>query len=253
MPVDAPPRIQAAQSISQKEGDGRSKGCKTAAIMVTSTPVAQPLAERGNTQVESAPVETVPEVTVRKRTFGLGASLNLNEGNDNDDTAVSKQSLGRRETEPETISVERLKQMSGSWLQDHSRSDGIEEMCEVLELGWVFRKALQKSDMLELDIDDVRIAQIAKIFRLVDLVENFPLSGEEQTFRRRDLRRGALHAQTSLTQTGYSTRLWWNDPCKGGMTETFHFTPDGKEMEIDVYIWRETGRECRLRTVWKRV
>lgn len=59
---------------------------------------------------------------------------------------------------------------------------------------------------VQIDINDERILQTAKVFKLVEIVEEFPLNGEERSFRRRDLRRGRLYAQTQITQSGYKTR-----------------------------------------------
>lgn len=47
---------------------------------------------------------------------------------------------------------------------------------------------------------------MAKLFRVVDFVEEFPLSGEEVELRRRDLRRGPLHGSMKLTPSGYTNR-----------------------------------------------
>lgn len=59
---------------------------------------------------------------------------------------------------------------------------------------------------LQIDINDERIVQTAKVFRLVDIVEEFPLTGEERSHRRRDLRRGCLYGKAKLTPSGYCTR-----------------------------------------------
>jgi hypothetical protein len=70
--------------------------------------------------------------------------------------------------------------------------------------------------------------------------------------RRRDLRRGPLFAKTFLTPTGYINKLHWNDPCAGGLVETFEFTEDGKELEIRYYVYRTNGGNCSFKLVWER-
>ena len=59
---------------------------------------------------------------------------------------------------------------------------------------------------VQFDVNEQRIRQVARIVKIIDIVEEFPLSGEEVVLRRRDLRRGPLRARTAMTPTGYRNR-----------------------------------------------
>ncbi|CAD7702696.1 unnamed protein product [Ostreobium quekettii] len=104
------------------------------------------------------------------------------------------------------VSVERLQELSGIWKLDRSRSEDYGPMCALLQLGFVLRKALDVSDTLQIDVNPERIRQVARIVKIIDIVEEFPLSGDEVTLRRRDLRRGPLSARTCRTPDGYHNR-----------------------------------------------
>lgn len=42
-----------------------------------------------------------------------------------------------------------VERMNGTWQQNKAISDGTDELCQMLSLGWVFKQALDKSDILQ--------------------------------------------------------------------------------------------------------
>lgn len=79
------------------------------------------------------------------RVYGLGAS-----SHEEEPTAANVIKDESKEVSSQApVSVEKLKSMSGTWQLVKSMSGGIQQLCDLLELGWVLRKALDNSDIIE--------------------------------------------------------------------------------------------------------
>jgi hypothetical protein len=89
--------------------------------------------------------------------------------------------------------LQRLKRMSGTYRLVRSKSDSVQPMSDLLEFNWALRKALENSDVMQvinslffaesscyhqIQVDDCEIHQTGRVFKLVDLAEHLPLSGQ---------------------------------------------------------------------------
>lgn len=124
----------------------------TSAATVVATPVTTErrdllCSEQLFKQEESPGLDSQKEGESRggHRVYGLGALLH-----EEQPTAGSVAKDTRKKTASQvTMSMEELQGMSGTWRLVKSTSGGIQQMCELMELGWVFRKSLENSDIIE--------------------------------------------------------------------------------------------------------
>lgn len=92
---------------------------------------------------EAAAAETVNKDAKNPDTDGTANPL-FEEAHDRNEPEIVK--LDERER---LITTDELKRLSGIWKRDRERSEDYSPMCDMLQLGWVFKKAMDLSDILQ--------------------------------------------------------------------------------------------------------
>ncbi|CAD7700108.1 unnamed protein product [Ostreobium quekettii] len=149
-----------------------------------------------------------------------------------------------------------ISRFAGTWKADRSMSDDYDGMCKIMQLGFVFRKALDSSDTIKFEITQDELVYTARVLGLVNIVERRPWSGEKLPHRRRDLRRGQAMCSVKRRRQILVMRLDWNDPLGGRILEHVQLSEDGKNMVFRIDLYRNTanahGQEAHIRIVFHR-
>lgn len=143
--------------------------------------------------------------------------------------------------------------MNGTWKADKSMSDNYESLCQVMELGWVFRKGLENSDTLVFCCSRTEFKSVAKVVGLVNLTERRPWDETVINHRRRDLRRGSAKCWVERYDGGIILRLDWESPLPGTIYEFIELTEDGSAMVLRQELYRsDIDKTSVVRMVFRR-
>ncbi|KAK3246266.1 hypothetical protein CYMTET_44195 [Cymbomonas tetramitiformis] len=95
------------------------------------------------------------------------------------------------------------------------------EVADLMQLPWIVKRALGVVDTLEIFHDAEHFETVLNA-GVLNICERYPLSGEEQQFKRRDLRSG-LHRGSAVTldSGAVELRAAWDKPLAGKCTESF--------------------------------
>jgi len=156
-------------------------------------------------------------------------------------------------TEGRIWSLSEVKRLSGVWMKDLKASDDPGPLCEFLELGWIFQKAIMNSRRLEIDVTDQWIRMKAKLFGLFEQTEQISWDTGGCLVPRRDLRTGFTHVWLERIHRGFRQWSQWGEPVAGDKVEDYRLTPDGKILLVHAHLVREMGQILNTRTVFKRV
>ncbi|CAD7699100.1 unnamed protein product [Ostreobium quekettii] len=145
----------------------------------------------------------------------------------------------------------------GTWKADRSASDEYDGLCKVMQLGYAFKKALDASDTMKIEITQEELIYTGKVLGLFSLVERRPWSGDQVPHRRRDLRRGRALASVKRRHRMLVMLLEWKDPMEGKIVEHMQLSEDAASLVLRVDLRRKTGnaygQEVHLRLVFRRV
>ncbi|DBA95199.1 TPA: hypothetical protein ACH3X3_013101 [Trebouxia sp. C0006] len=143
-------------------------------------------------------------------------------------------------------------QLSGRWHKDKSQSDSMQEACDVVELKWVLRRALAILNTLEIEDTPDHFRTVIKAGSIMDVVEQYPWTGQEQQHNRRDKRSGHHLGKVVKTDRGPAIMVRWDDPFGGTCQDTFCISDDGQQLTQVTEMVMNTGRLCNYRTVYRR-
>eukprot|EP00890_Picochlorum_soloecismus_P002533 jgi/Picsp_1/3280/NSC_06120-R1_predicted protein [Chlamydomonas reinhardtii] len=125
-----------------------------------------------------------------------------------------------------------LTSLTGKWRKNKNKSDCMREACDMVELPFVFRKALAFLNVLEIQDDGEYFRTILKAGGIMDVVEVYPWKDcKPVVHRRRDKRRGK-HLGSVRREDGHpQIVVSWDDPFGGVCSDTFVLSEDGMELK----------------------
>lgn len=144
--------------------------------------------------------------------------------------------------------------MNGTWVKDFSRSEPLDELCKLVELSFLLKAAMKKSNVIEMrHTQDVTVV-VRRILGIMDVVETTPWNGESVRGERRDMRRGGVTMSTIIDQPpgGFSQRSEFNDPVGGVMFDEFLLV-DPNTLQLTMKLTRHgSGASCCIKNVFTR-
>lgn len=149
--------------------------------------------------------------------------------------------------------LEELKmQMNGSWERIKEESDDPSILCDVMELPWIYKRALGLSSQTEVCVLDDRVAVKPKIFGLTIPNTATPWSREGVLMPRRDRRKGLSRISLVRTTFGFRQYNCWAEPIAGLSIVEVGVTEEGM-LVMSSFIKRRTGACCKIRTTFRRI
>jgi len=156
-------------------------------------------------------------------------------------------------SEDRVWTLSEVKRLSGMWMKDVRASDHPGAMCEFLELGWIFQKAILNSRQLQIDVSDAGVRMKGRLFGLIEQTVQLAWDACGCLVPRRDLRTGFTRVWLERIPGGFRQWSQWEDPAAGDKVEEFHLTRDGQTLRVHAHLVRLTGQELNTMTVYKRV
>lgn len=141
---------------------------------------------------------------------------------------------------------------AGGWRKDSEASDPMDEACDVVELGWVLRRAIGFLNYMEVVDTPEKFGTTIKAGGVLDVVERYPKTGDSVSHSRRDKRRGSHSGAVVQTEEGPSIQVQWGEPYSGWCSDTFTLSEDGTRMTVSTLMKMSTGREVTYKTVYHR-
>ncbi|KAL4425760.1 hypothetical protein ABPG75_009776 [Micractinium tetrahymenae] len=146
----------------------------------------------------------------------------------------------------------------------------------MVQLPWLYRQAMKLLRVLELSgslectdraavAGDGRLAgqledagehfkTVLKAGGIMDVVEQYPWSGEEVVHPRRDKRSGTHTGHVMRTERGPCIQVEWGEPFAGRGTDTFELSPDGSTLtQHTVMEGTVSGEQVKYKTIYYRV
>lgn len=149
--------------------------------------------------------------------------------------------------------LEELKaQLNGSWERIPEESDDPSVLCDVMELPWIFKRALSLSSQTEVCVLDDRVAVKPKIFGLTIPNTATPWTREGVLMPRRDRRKGLSRISLVRTTFGFRQYNCWAEPIAGLSIVEVGMSDQGR-LVMSSFIKRRTGASCKIRTTFKRI
>ncbi|KAK9813996.1 hypothetical protein WJX73_008539 [Symbiochloris irregularis] len=142
--------------------------------------------------------------------------------------------------------------MTGMWKKDKGHSDSMEEACNIMQLPWVFRKAVLILNTVQIEDTDESFRTAAKVAGIIDLVEHYPW---EQWVKhpRRDKRRGQHTGRVHRSDHGATIEYSWPPPLGGSGTDDYTLSEDGRTLTVTTSMHIPSiDRRCSYRTVYHR-
>ncbi|CAD7703405.1 unnamed protein product [Ostreobium quekettii] len=136
---------------------------------------------------------------------------------------------------------------TGIWQRIPEESDDPSPLCDVMELPWIFKRALSMATQTEVAVDKHRVAVKPKLFRLAVPTAATPWSREGVMVPRRDRRKGMSRICLVRTTFGFRQYNCWADPYAGMSIVEIGVRDDGK-LVMSTFIKRRTGPSCKIRT-----
>ncbi|GAB4813243.1 hypothetical protein N2152v2_000289 [Parachlorella kessleri] len=146
-----------------------------------------------------------------------------------------------------------LHELAGVWHKDKAVSDGMEPMCDAMQLGRLMRKAigLVKGVEIKAGPGTFEMAVLSKL-PWFKLRESYPLSGEPVTMRRRDMRRGTSTAHAEPAPSGgVLVKATWGNPCPGSVEEHWRLQ-SAQTLLCDTLLDVEGKEPVNTRAVFRR-
>ncbi len=175
---------------------------------------------------------------------------------------VNRESLGRYclpepcsagLSEPESIGRFDLDSVTGTWKKLPNKSDSMDEACDIVELPWVFRKALKFLNTLVL-VDDRRTSfkTVLKAGGIMDVVEEYPWTGDIVKHSRRDKRKGIHTGKVEVVDGKWpSIVVAWDGAFSGTCRDTFVLEHNGAELR-QITEMQVDSKRIRYFTVYQR-
>lgn len=156
-------------------------------------------------------------------------------------------------SEPESIGRFDLDSVTGTWKKLPAKSDSMDEACDMVELPWVFRKALKfLNTLVLLDDRSTRFKTVLKAGGIMDVVEEYPWTGETVKHSRRDKRKGFHTGKVELVDGKWpSIVVMWDGKYSGTCRDTFVLEQNGAELRQITEMRVET-KSIRYVTVYQR-
>ncbi|PRW45614.1 hypothetical protein C2E21_6092 [Chlorella sorokiniana] len=145
--------------------------------------------------------------------------------------------------------------LTGRWRKCKESSDSMTDAFEMVELPWLFRKAVAVLNVLELEDTADHFSTTLKAGGIMDVVEKYPWNGETVDHPRRDKRKGRHRAHVARSEAGEPCIICeWEDPFGGRCTDTFSLSNCGLVLTqtTDMSI-KATGRRTLYKTVYHRI
>ena len=155
-----------------------------------------------------------------------------------------------------------IRNVTGTWMKVASKSDSLDEACDLVELPWVFRKALPFLNKLVLVDTETSFKTILKAGGIMDVVEEYSWSSDEEILHgRRDKRRGYHRGRVLRNDNGYPCiAVSWDEPFSGKCTDTFEIVhPSGDattgpmELKQTTVMTVHGKKQIEYVTVYRRV
>lgn len=149
-----------------------------------------------------------------------------------------------------------ISRFAGVWKVDRKVSDSYSTLCKVMQLGWVFRKALTASGTIKIKCTSEELIYKVRVIGIGSFVERRPWSGEKVEHERRDLRRGTVLCSVKRYSQGLALRSEWEGLLGGSCTEYLELSEDARSMVLRLDLYRNTdsatGKEVHMRLVLHR-
>lgn len=152
-----------------------------------------------------------------------------------------------------SVSANKTGTLSGDWIRDAASSESIKPTCELFNIGFVLRKAIEV--LPRISLEDTEVDFTTSIDAVVlQIQETYPKDGSPRQYPRRDLRQGKLTGRFVLDPQGKSTIIAeWNDPFAGQATDVFDLSADGNTLtQQTTYVKQATGESTSYKTVYRR-
>lgn len=126
-----------------------------------------------------------------------------------------------------------IRSLTGKWRKNKNKSDCMREACDMVELPFVFRKALAFLNVLEIQDDGEYFRTVLKAGGIMDVVEEYPWGDSKPVVhRRRDKRKGTHVGSVRTGEDGHpQIVVTWDDPFGGVCSDTFVLSKDGMELK----------------------
>lgn len=157
------------------------------------------------------------------------------------------------EVGPDVKTIEELKVMNGVWVRDSSKSDDPGPLCDVMELPWIYKRALKISSQAEVEIRDDCVFVRPKLFGIPVPSAATPFSREGKLLPRRDRRKGLSRISLVRTVFGFRQYNCWADPYAGMSIVEIGISDDGRTLTMSTFIKRRAGASCKVATVFKKL
>ena len=154
---------------------------------------------------------------------------------------------------------------SGTWKKIPEQSDlqGLQTACDLVNLPWIFRRALFFLNTLQLKADDEHLTTTLKAGGIMDVKETYQWN-VPSSHPRRDKRKGR-HTGTAYIK--YSTPLTtatpidsltvdveFDNPYGGWCTDSFQLTDDGTVLRVQTDMkMKESGKKVSYHAMYKRI
>ncbi|GMH39732.1 hypothetical protein BSKO_07630 [Bryopsis sp. KO-2023] len=143
--------------------------------------------------------------------------------------------------------------LSGIWGRDVNASDKAEVVCDPTVLSWLFKKSGKHSNHLKIEVHEECIAVTGQILGGFDRTEILSRSAKGRKAPRCDGRPGNMKVWIENIPNGFRERNSWEDPQAGAKMDEYELSSDGQTLVLTTHITFKLGRNCRLRTTFRRL
>eukprot|EP00884_Botryococcus_braunii_P012179 jgi/Botrbrau1/20962/Bobra.0135s0080.1 len=162
--------------------------------------------------------------------------------------------LGARALDPAKSLQTHTEGLTGAWRKDLANSDPMDEACDLVELPWLFRKALLVLTKLELEDTPEHFKTVLKAGGIMDVVECYPWDGTPVKHKRRDKKKGHHLGKVVRTDKGPVIEVTWENPFGGICSDLFELSEDGHTLtQVSNMTIRDSGRSTLYKTVYRRI
>jgi hypothetical protein len=142
----------------------------------------------------------------------------------------------------------------GQWEKDDARCDSEKELFDVMELSWVFTQAAKLLRSVEIQQDSNKFTIITAA-SVITISESYPLSGDEVSQNRRDMRSGGAIGsiqRVNEPSPGIRLSLRFQGYPEGTQDEVFRL--DGPNTMVrETTLRLDSGKSWQGKSVYQRV
>lgn len=141
---------------------------------------------------------------------------------------------------------------TGFWRKDSEASDSMNAAMDVIHLNWFIRQAVNVITGLDLRLTSESFTFVVTSRLKLNVREVYPTNGEPTRHLRRDLRGGGALGRCTVTPSGVSLVVEWQDPLAGAEDMQFTLADGGSTLIVHSDLKLRSGPSCAYNTVYRR-